>query len=71
MVIVEVAVPFAITGPVPKIVELPGSALAEVKTTLPPVLEIGVTIESIFVSAVKEAKVHVATPDALVGVQVP
>ena len=70
-VTVEVALPLATTDPVPVIVEVLATIVPAVKTTVPPALTIGVAIESVFVSALVDAKVQVATPEALVALQVP
>ncbi len=71
IVIVDVADPSATTGEVPVIVELAGSAVGDVKTTVPPIFIIGVKIESVFVSAVSEARVQLEIPRADVVEQVP
>jgi hypothetical protein len=67
----EVAVPFAITGPVPVIVEFAATAEPAVKTTVPPALTTGVAIERVLVSAVKDVRVQVDTPEASVAEHVP
>jgi hypothetical protein len=64
MVMVDVELPLAVTGPDPVIEELAGSAVGVVKTTVLPVLTTGVVIESVFVSAVLEASVQVDIPEA-------
>ena len=69
IVIVEVELPSAVTGPVPVIVELPGLALPPVKTTVPPNRETGVTRESVLVSALSELKEQRETPLAFVDEQ--
>ena len=48
---VEVDDPSAATGPVPVMVEFAATTVPAVKTTVPPVLETGVTRERVFVSA--------------------
>jgi len=62
IVMLEVAVPFAVTGPLPVIVEFPALTLPPVNTTVPPDRETGVTIESVLVSALSELKVQRETP---------
>ena len=71
MVTVEVAVPFATTGLVPVIAEFTAIAEPAVKTTVPSAFTTGVAIESVFVSAVVDDKVHVKTPNVFVGEQAP
>ena len=71
MVTIEVATPFAMTGPVPVIVEFAATAAPAVKRTEPSVFETGVKMESVFVSAASEVNVQVATPEALVTEQEP
>ena len=65
-VTVEVATPSATTGPVPDMVDVAATAEPAVKVTEPSVLLTGDVIESVFASAVVEARVQVATPEALV-----
>jgi hypothetical protein len=64
MVIVEVATPFAITGPVPLIDEFVARAIPAVKTTVPPVFRTGLVILKVFVSAFVDEKVQTDTPPA-------
>ena len=64
IVTVDVAVPSAITGEVPVMVELAATAEPAVKTTVPPALTTGVAIESVLVSAVIDFRVQVETPEA-------
>jgi hypothetical protein len=64
-VIVDVEVPFAVTGPVPLIVELAATGAPAVNVTVPPVTTTGVTSDKVFISAVVEARVQLDTPDAL------
>lgn len=71
IVMVEVAEPSAITGPVPLMEELAATAPAEVKTTFEPALMTGVVIERVLVSATVDASVHVETPDAFEAEQLP
>jgi hypothetical protein len=66
---VEVSTPSARTGPVPIMLEFAGSAAPAVNTTVPPVLETGVKIERVFVSAIPDCIVQVETPEALVTEQ--
>ena len=68
---VEVAVPSATTGPVPVMVEFSGTAEPDWKTTVPPDIEIGAVIESVFVSEVVEARVHCDKPAVVVCEHVP
>lgn len=65
IVIVEVAELFAMTGPVPVIVEFAATAAPAVKTTVPPALTKGVAMERVFVSAFVDASVQVEIPEAL------
>jgi len=69
IVIVEVAVSSATTGVVPVMLEFAAIGDPASNTTVPPVLEIGAVMESVFVSAVVDASVHVVTPLALVDPQ--
>jgi len=69
IVMLAVAVPLAVTGLIPAIVEFPALALPPVKTTVPPERETGVTIESVLVSALSELKVQTETPLAFVDEQ--
>lgn len=69
IVTVDVATPSATTVPVPVIFELAATGGPGSNTTVPSVFATGVRIESVFVSAVVEASVHVATPLTSVGEQ--
>lgn len=69
MVIVDVATPSATVVLVPEMLELAATGGPGSKTTVPSVLETGVRIESVFVSAVVEARVQVATPLTFVAEQ--
>jgi len=60
----DVATPFATIGLVPEIVELAATAAPAVNTTVPSALTTGVAIDRVLVSAVRELKVHVETPEA-------
>ncbi len=71
MVTVEVAIPSARTGPVPEIVEVAATGEPGVKTTVPPIFTTGVAIERVLVSALRDLKVHVETPEASEELQVP
>jgi hypothetical protein len=71
MVIVEVAEPSATTLPVPVIDELATFADPAIKLTDPSLLEIGVVIERVFVSALVEVIVQVEIPELLVTLQPP
>jgi len=66
MVTVEVATPSATTGLVPVMLELAIEAASAVKVTVPSVFATGVRIESVLISALVEASVQVASPEALV-----
>ena len=70
MVIVEVATPSAITGPEPVMVELAATATPAEKTTVPSALITGVAMARVLTSAVKDVRVQVETPAALVTEQV-
>jgi hypothetical protein len=65
-VTVEVAVPFAMTGPDPVIVEFAATAEPAVKITEPPDLTTGVAIERVFVSAILDTNVQVEIPEEFV-----
>lgn len=69
IVTVEVAVPSAVTGPVPVMDELAASTAPALKTTVPSVLATGVTIARVFVSAFVEVKEQIEIPDAFVAEQ--
>ena len=71
IVTVDVDAPFAVTGPVPVMVELAAKAAPAWNTTVPPALTTGVAMLKVLVSALVEAKVQVATPEALEAPQVP
>jgi len=71
IVIDEVAVPFASTGPVPVIVELAATAASAVKLTVPPLFTTGVAIESVFTSAFVDFNVQLEIPEVSVGEQLP
>ena len=60
---VEVASPLAITVEVPVIVEFVATAMSAVKMTFPPALTTGVSIERVLVSALRELRVQVDTPN--------
>jgi hypothetical protein len=69
IVTVEVATSSATTGPVPVMLEFAIDAESAVNVTVPSVLETGVSIESVLISALVEASVQVATPEASVTEQ--
>ncbi len=71
IVTVDVAVPLAITGPEPVMVEFAATAPPAMKTTDPSALETGVAIERIFVSDLSEVIVQVETPEASVSEHAP
>ena len=71
MVTAEVAVPFAITGPVPVMVEFAATAEPAEKMTVPSAFTTGVAIDKLFDSAVVEANAQVEIPETLVAEQVP
>jgi hypothetical protein len=64
IVIVDVVVPSATTGPVPTIVEFAATGIPAVKVTVPPIFTIGVAIARVLISALSEDNVHVEIPDA-------
>jgi hypothetical protein len=70
MVMLEVVAPSATTGPVPVIVELAATGAPPMNITVPPVLEIGVSILSVFTSAFVDLREQVDEPLALEVVQV-
>jgi len=59
---VEVATPFAITGPEPVMVEFAATAASAEKTTVPSALITGVAMERVFVSALSELIVQLEIP---------
>ncbi len=63
-------VPFAATDAVPVMLEFE-VLISWLNTTVPPVIEIGLVIESVLVSAFNEARVQVEIPEASVALQVP
>jgi len=69
MVTVEVATPSAVTVLVPVMFEFAATGAPGSKRTVPSDLETGVRIESVFVSAVVEARVQVETPVTSVAEQ--
>lgn len=71
IVIVDVAVPFAVIPLVPIIVELAATGAPAVNVTAPPVTATGVTIDKVFISAVVEARAQFDTPVALEVEQTP
>jgi multidrug efflux pump subunit AcrA (membrane-fusion protein) len=71
IVTVEEAIPLAMTGPVPVIVEFTATAAPAVKRTVPSDFETGVTIESVLVSAASEVKEQVAIPEASLAEHAP
>ena len=71
MVTVEVALPLAVTGPVPVMLEFAASAVPAWKVTAPPVKVIGEVTCRVLASALVEESVQVETPDELVAAQVP
>ena len=71
MVTVELAVPSAMTGPVPEMVEFAATADPAVKVTVPPAFTTGVAMESVFTSALVDFNVQVDVPVASVEEQVP
>jgi hypothetical protein len=70
MVTADDAVPLATIFDVPLMVEKVAKAEPAVKVTLPPVLETGVTIDNVLISALVDFKVQVETPEAFVAEQV-
>ncbi len=71
IVTVDVAVPFAMTGPEPVIVEFAATAPPAMKTTVPSAFETGVAIERVLVSDLSEVIVQEETPEASVTEQAP
>lgn len=69
IVTVEVALLSATTGPVPVMLEFATEAASAMKVTSPSVLETGVRIESVLISALVEDNVQVASPEAFVTEQ--
>ena len=67
MVMVDVLVPFAETGPVPVMVEVAVAGEPGTKMTLPPALTTGELMLKVLVSAWVEVKVQVETPRLLVA----
>lgn len=71
IVTVEVAIPSAITGVVPVIVEFAATAAPEVKTTAPSAFKTGVAMDRVLVSAANELNEQVETPEVFVTEQDP
>ena len=71
MEIAEVDTPSALTGVVPRIVEVVALGLPGIKTTRPSAFETGVAIESVLLSAFVEESVQVETPEAFPAEQIP
>ena len=71
MVTVEVATSFAMTGPVPEIVEFKALTPFEMKMTEPPILENGDEMDKVFDSAVEDLRVQDETPEMSEIEQVP
>lgn len=71
MVMVEVVVPSAVTGPVPVMVEFAATAEPVAKTTVPPVTATGVKRLRVFVWAVVEAREQIEIPLISVVLHVP
>lgn len=71
IVTVEVATLSATTGPVPVMVEFAIEAASAMKVTLPSVLDTGVRIESVLISAFVEDNVQVDSPEAFVAEHAP
>ena len=71
MEIAEVDTPSALTGVVPRIVEVVALGLPGINTTRPSALETGVAIESVLLSALVEASVQVETPEAFPAEHIP
>jgi hypothetical protein len=71
MVTVEVAIPFAVTLPVPVMLEVKMDGAPGENTTVPPAREIGEVNESVFVSGWVEVNVQVDTPLVVVDEHIP
>lgn len=71
MVIVDVAVPSAMTVDVPLIDEFAATGEPAVNVTVPPTFTTGVAIESVFTSATVEARLQTETPEESVTEQDP
>ncbi len=71
IVTVDVATPFAVMVDVPEMEEFAATAEPDWNVTVPPVLVTGVLIESVFTSAVVDARVQVDVPAAVVDEHVP
>ena len=71
IVTVEMEDPSAITGEEPLILDVAATATSAMKVTVPPALVIGPVMESVFTSAIREEKVQVEIPEALVDEQEP
>jgi hypothetical protein len=70
-VIVDVEVPFAVTGVVPEILELPALTLLVTNATVPPILFTGDVIVKIFVSPTVDFNWQVEIPEILVTEHAP
>jgi len=71
IVIVEVELPFAITGVVPVILELAIEAESDVKVTVPSLLDTGDVIDNVLTSAFVDFSVQVEIPKTSVTEQAP
>ena len=69
--IAEVETPSALTGVVPRIVDVVALGLPGIKTTKPSAFETGVAIESVLLSALVDESVQVETPEAFPAEHVP
>jgi hypothetical protein len=71
IIIVDVVVPSAVTGPVPMMVEFAGSAAPALKVTVVPVFETGVRISRVLTSALVDLSEQLDKPVAKLALQPP
>jgi hypothetical protein len=71
MLTVEVALPFASTGPVPVIVDVAATGDPLVNVTVPPIFVNGEVMERVLISAFVDFKIQVESPLTSVELQVP
>jgi hypothetical protein len=71
IVTVDDAIPSAMTGPVPAMVEFTATGVPAMKLTVPSALVTGEVIERVFISGVDDARVQFEIPVAFVTLQLP
>ena len=71
MIMVDVDVPSAVTGPVPIMVEFAGSAAPALKVTVVPVFATGVRISSVLTSALVDFSEQLDKPESKLALHPP